>query len=271
MKAQRRSVTKRQAFASPWGLCALALLASCGTARNPAMIERPPQTADEWRELANREPGAFAPKLMMAYESIQRKNWTEFDKLSLELETRVEDPSAVDGPLGTLYLSASNAAPVERTAIYLEKARRLLERSAKQEPVDSSTLFNLGMTAYLMKDYATASRVLLQYMERNPGDSKGVKLLVCALAESGDPVTGLKWIERAYGASQSVERHELTGLCYYMMGQATLAADAFNAAIKADPNNPRLWHNLGLVYTERGNSQMAKMCFDRADALRRTK
>jgi Flp pilus assembly protein TadD len=249
----------------------IVLLASCGTARNPAMIERPPQTAEEWRELANREPSAAAPKIAVAYDSIQKKDWNEFDKLALELEGRTGEPSALDGPLGTLYLSASNYAPSERTMIYLEKARRLLDRSAKQESVDPSTLFNLGMASYLMKDYATASKVLLQYMERNPGDSKAVKLLVCALAESGDPVSGLKWIERAYGAAQSVERLELTGLCYYMMGQAALASDAFNAAIKLEPNNARLWHNLGLVYSERGNSQMAKMCFDKADTLRRRK
>jgi len=244
------------------------LLAGCAQ-RTVGTIERMPQTGQEWRTVSDQSPNAFAPRLYVAYDSINRKDWEEFDRLSLELEKRIEGREDLTAPLGALLLAGAQSAPKPQNASYLEKSRDLLERAAKQERVESATLFNLGLVRALMGDYVLATQPLQSYVEQKPSDTAAIKLYVRCLIEKGEPSAALTWIEKAPELAGTPELMEIKAHCYYMMGQHERAIRSYQAALQSQPENARLWHNLALCYEENRQRDLARECFAKAEALRK--
>ena len=245
----------------------VAALASC-TSGGVGPAERSTDSPEPWKEMANRHPGRFAPRLYLAYDAAARQNWGEFDRLSRLLEEQAEDEANLAGPLGTLFLAAGRSAPSGHSTPYLEKARHSLERASREPGSDAELPFSLGATCFLLRDFAAASASLQQSLEREPGNPAAVALLVRSLLEQGEPASALGWIEKAHGSIAPAERHELVALCHYMMGQHAQAIRSYEAALDADSANPRLWHNLGLCYEESRQADKARECFARAESLR---
>ena len=246
----------------------LAALVSCSSEPRGS-LEKPTDSVEPWRERADRNPDRFAPKLYVAYDAVTRRDWTEFDRLSRTLEEQAEDEAKLAGPLGTLFLAAGQAGPATRSAGWLEKSRRALERGCKEPDSDAALAFNLGAACFLLKDYPAASNALQQSLERKPEQPAAVLLLVRSLLEQGEPAGALRWLEKAHAVLSPGERLEFSGLCHYMMGQHALAIQAYQAALEGNSGTPRLWHNLGLCYEENRQVEKARECFAQADALRR--
>ncbi|HXX94672.1 MAG TPA: tetratricopeptide repeat protein [Planctomycetota bacterium] len=252
----------------PTAFAAAALLSCASSARGPS--EPSTESVEMWREMANRHPGLFAPRLYLAYDALSRQDWPEFDRLLRDLEGLADADGALAGPCGTLCLVAGQKAPASRSTHYLETARRALEKANKQTEPNAEIAFNLGAACFLLRDFQAASGSLQQALEREPGNPNAVTLLVRSLLEQGEPASALGWIERAHGSMARSDRNELVALCRYMMGQHDQAIQAYQAAIDADSTSPRLWHNLGLCYEESRQIEKARACFAKAEALRQT-
>jgi len=247
----------------------VAALVSCASDRS-GPLEKPTDSVIPWKEQAERNPGRFAPRLYVAYDAVSRRDWAEFDRLSRSLEEQAEVESKLSGPLGTLFLAAGQAGPAARSAGWLEKARRALEKGCNDPDCGADLPFNLGAVCFLLRDYPAASTALQQSLERKPDHADAVTLLVRSLLEQGEPAGALRWLEKAHSTIAAGERLELTGLCHYMMGQHAQAIQAYEASLEVVSGSVRLWHNLGLCYEESRQTEKARECFAKADALRRS-
>lgn len=78
--------------------------------------------------------------------------------------------------IGVLYIKQKQYA----------EALNHLKPAADVAPRDTDVLFNLGYAHYLAKDYAKASGILRQEIERRPDDGEAYYVLSKALASSGD-------------------------------------------------------------------------------------
>jgi Flp pilus assembly protein TadD len=251
------------------GWMLLGLLSACGGTAKRATIERPPKNGEEWREVADKMPDTFGPRLYVAYDALGHGNWMEFDRVTDDLEKLSGMTADMEGALGTVYLVAGQSAPPARTTQYLDAARRHLQNAVKGQVADPGIYFNYGQVCFLSHDYAAAAGPLQQYFDRKPSDVAAVRLLVQCLIEQGEPAAALKILDKAEIPAKSTDRYELTALCHYMMGQFKRAVQEYEEAIKLSPENARLWHNLGLCYEEIRQTEEANSCFAKAEELRK--
>ena len=54
------------------------------------------------------------------------------------------------------------------------------------------------------------------------------------------------------------------GIAYHMTGQDDAAADAFNQALKLNPSNPAVWHQLAILYRSQGDFSAALDAYQKA-------
>ena len=109
---------------------------------------------------------------------------------------------------------------------------RLLELDLAERPDHPFVLFNIGMTAYHMKDFPKAVRALERCLEVSKPQESTVRKVFAMLAgcavETKDLIGAKRWVER--------------GLSQY-------------------PRDPELLFRAGIVYKEIGNSGKAEECY----------
>jgi tetratricopeptide (TPR) repeat protein len=134
---------------------------------------------------------------------------------------------------------------MNRGADLLEQGRPrealpLLYRAAEQRPGDMDALLNLGGAYIMLRDYERAISILEDAVQQEPLNSQ--VWINLGAAYLGDP--------------ENATQEEQTD-----------AIAAFERALELDPGAPSVNYNLGLIYRDRDEPEMALAHFRRASAI----
>ncbi len=197
-------------------------------------------------------------------------------KIALGLRSRGRDDEAK-----TIYLKAIELDPTYTLAQYnlgvlmldhkewaqaAERFRTVLQ----YEPEHEQAWFNLGRSAFRLKDYEAAATHYQKAMALRGGDYPEA-LLNLGLVHSArnDYASAVAAYQRA------IELQPGYASAWYNLGLAQRRRDdmpaaiqAFLSAINSRPDYPQAWYNLGLSYAAIGDNEQAIQAYEKAIELR---
>ena len=132
----------------------------------------------------------------------------------------------------------------------------------------TARFYNLGMSAYLSKQYLKSIEYLESVLEKNPSDHRSLYLLGLDYAALGDQDRAIDFLERAVAfEGREVQYRAALGVLYHNKGKADAARQSFLAAQKISPDDPSIEVLLGRLDLEQGDEKSAGAHFERALTL----
>jgi len=147
----------------------------------------------------------------------------------------------------------------------IKKAQSLYLDILKQAPQQPDALHALGIIAYNLNDFGTATRLIQKAIEIRPSESRYHYNLGIIFLGLGDETN-------AVGAFQTTikldplcsEAHYNLGLAFKKMAQFEKAVSCFNQSISINPDDADAHYNLANTYTEMGLHEAAITCYESA-------
>jgi arylsulfatase A-like enzyme/Flp pilus assembly protein TadD len=148
------------------------------------------------------------------------------------------------------------------------RAEALLKKAQEEDPGMYLIPFLLGQAASRRKDWATAAAQFSRSLELNASFDQAMTGLARALALSGDPAGGEKWLQRALEANPENFRawYEL-GWLRSRTGDLPGAQAALEKALAIQPNFGPGLRDLGTLHIRQKNYTLAALRLERAVEL----
>jgi tetratricopeptide (TPR) repeat protein len=135
---------------------------------------------------------------------------------------------------------------------------------------DANTLSRLAEDAISRGDVPAAESLLLQLVERSPGDVSPLFRLGSLYADQSKLQLALETFKRILAIDPGDSNALcMVGMTHSDLGQFSAAADYLQQAVRARPDAPEFYFNLGLAQFELANFAAASSSFSRCFALRR--
>ncbi|MGH9669094.1 MAG: sulfatase-like hydrolase/transferase [Terriglobales bacterium] len=150
----------------------------------------------------------------------------------------------------------------------LEKGEALLLKAQQQDPGMYLLPYLLGQAASRRKDWKAAAAAFSRTLELNPNFDQAMTALARALALSGDPGGGKKWLEKALEVNpQNLHAwYELAWL-HSRTGETEAAQAALEKTLAIQPNFGPAQRDLGMIHLRRQNYAEAAARLERASEL----
>ncbi len=184
----------------------------------------------------------------------------------------------------------------------LEEAAKLYREILSESPQDFDATHLLGVVALQQRQFDAAQHLIHAALGMNPHDASAVANLGTSYMQDGQPESALHWFEMALRlepdspiamtnvgtALHNMGRHHdaipvlrkaylrdsnsyaacsLLGACLVGIGEPIEAADWFEAATRADPDNAEGWANLSVALNSSGHAERARESAGKALAL----
>lgn len=146
------------------------------------------------------------------------------------------------------------------------------ERCLQLSPKYGFAMQNLefvGQEAIRDKDFKSAERAYLIYLGQN-SENAAVQEKLGELygKDLGMPDRALKHLEKALALKpEDPNKAQKLGIVYGLLGRVNEAIRTFETSLDQNPNNARLWLNLGITYQQTGQLERSQECLNKAFEL----
>jgi tetratricopeptide (TPR) repeat protein len=236
-------------------------------------------------------PGSFPVLYALGVVTAALKQYDKADEyLTAALATKPDDVPTLRA-----------LARVARANGNLEKALSHLVAARRAAPTSTAVLYDFGVTALQMdlildalpvfkqlhRDhpkeliylYALAAahwrngetvettRLMNDYVARQPRDPSGLYLLGAALLSQDQFVKARTALERSLSLKADPDTQYLLGVCLEKLGNRAAAIETLRSVVQARPDHAAAFSALGSAYRESGNYAEARIALERAIQL----
>lgn len=149
----------------------------------------------------------------------------------------------------------------------LEQARDNVQKVLKSSPNHLPSVALLGAVSFALGSYELALQNLSTALEKQPQDSYIRKLLVSTQLKQGKTDDALKTIKPLLANQTDAFTLSLAGEVYLRLGEPVKAADYFEKAAAAEPDNVTARAKLGLSRMASGDAEAGLEDLDQASRL----
>lgn len=132
------------------------------------------------------------------------------------------------------------------------------------DPNTSGLMRNLGMAAFLSKNYAESARALRQVVEAEPSDQRAIGMLALSLFSTKNYRDAAKTFDRIPEMASSDPRMAYGWALSLSKTNEPQRASSILAKLTAQQIPPEMLVLVGMVYVDIGDQKNAEVCFKRA-------
>ncbi|PHS27835.1 MAG: flagellar protein FlbA [Robiginitomaculum sp.] len=151
---------------------------------------------------------------------------------------------------------------------HLSKALELYERAWRLDPSDGEIYQNLALVAWKLDMLPAAEKFLQLFLEMQPGDVNGVINLGGVLRDLGRFDEAVELIRAAiYGHQDQSMLWNALATVLLESGQPEQGLTFYDEALRLEPNNARIWHNMAYAAGLAGDRTRAAKAGEKALGL----
>ncbi len=205
------------------------------------------------------------PKIRNMVDEPLKKAWENYQK-AIQLDEKKKIHKSIEIYLPMLNADFINAAVEEfkkkefKSAMeYFDYALKVGEDPVFNGIVDTSIIYNAGLSAYNGKIWNKAIEYLTQAKDLDYGGGAAYVLLKNAYLEKGDTLTGLKVLQEGFEKYPTEKTIIFELINYYLLVEdnSQAAIDYINKAMQQDPENASLYFAKGLALDKLGKHEEA--------------
>jgi tetratricopeptide (TPR) repeat protein len=205
------------------------------------------------------------PKVKNLVDEPLKKAWESYQK-AIQLDEKKKVQKTIEIYLPMLNADFINAAVEEfkkqefKSAMeYFDYALKVGEDPVFNGAIDTSILYNAGLSAYNGKIWNKAIEYLTKAKDMGYGGGAAYVLLKNAYLEKGDTLTGLKVLQEGFQKYPTDKAVIFELINYYLLVEdnSQAAIDYINKAMSQDPENASLYFAKGLALDKLGKHEEA--------------
>jgi tetratricopeptide (TPR) repeat protein len=222
------------------------------------LLDGKPALAQENLEQAiTAKPEDFSTYKRLIELLAKQKNYSlALDKLNDYLKIDAKNMEALNAKADLLFVADKK-----------DEIEPVLQQMKSALPQDPTGSFRLGQLYLTQKKFEAAIAELEAHLTLAKNDYEGLKSLLTAYIEMGQPEKGLARIKKVIADNDKhPTAHQLLGLYYVNRKDETNAIKEFRQAIEINPKWPLAYVNLATLYQQSGKTDQAISVFE--DALK---
>jgi tetratricopeptide (TPR) repeat protein len=151
---------------------------------------------------------------------------------------------------------------------HLSKALEFYERAWRLDPTDGEVYQNLALVAWKLDMLPAAEKFLQLFLEMQPGNVNGVINLGGVLRDMGRFDEAVELIRAAiYGHQDQSMLWNALATVLLESGQPEQGLTFYDEALRLEPNNARIWHNMAYAAGLAGDRARAAEAGEKALAM----
>jgi tetratricopeptide (TPR) repeat protein len=230
------------------------------TAEKSSLHSKRSLKASTWVRLSNAYAthttacGRDSTSSIKAYEALNKARELDTDGKAAASIEEVSNGTA----LSPLYSAVINQGVAHYNANNLEMAAKLFLLGMEVAPKDTLTTFYAGIVSNQLENYDDAERAFAQFIDEAGGVDAVAYYQLATYAKNRDDVKGaIVWLKKGIAATQDKDlQGELINV-YINNKMLDDAVDDLKKLVEVDPTNTNNMLNLGILYDNQGNKEMA--------------